>query len=96
MAYSPEKAAAYEKVEEAINDLLESFGTFEEGEFLTGWTIVVSGVRMVTESDYDEDGPDETDDENNVISRYTYFRRRGQDPTMTRGMVEELLDMIRS
>lgn len=104
MAYSSEIVKAYEKAEDAISELLEVFNTFHQGEFLTGWTIIVSGVRMLSDEEKAEIVNSERDDEEDhhpgddqdMIARYTYFRRRGQDPTLTRGMAEEFMDMIRS
>ena len=92
MTYSEAKAKAYEKAEAAIADLLEAFDSFDEGEMLTGWTIIIAGSRFSGEND---DDYQETDDELDVTAHYCYHTRRGQDPTMTRGMVEEFLDKFR-
>lgn len=104
MTYTPEIIEAYDKAEEAIEKLLEVFKTFHQGEFMTGWTIVVSGVRMLNDEEKNETNNEHLEDiedhiptdDQNMVARYTCFRRRGQDPTMTRGMAEEFLDMIRS
>lgn len=95
MPYTKAKADAYEKAEEAISALLESFGSFDNGEMLTGWTLIISGSRF-SSTKFEEDNVEPDDDEMNSTAHYCFHTRRGQDPTMTRGMVEEFLDKYRS
>ena len=93
MVYSQAKSEAYEKAEQAISALIDAFDSFDEGEMLTGWTIIVSGSRFSGE---DAPNYEPTDDELDVTAHYCYHTKRGQDPTMTRGMIEAFLDKFRT
>lgn len=92
MTYSSEKAAAYEQMEAAIEALNKAFNSFSDGTMPTGWLFIETGIRFATnEDDYDESHDDELD----ATSVYIYHSKRGQDPTLSRGMVEAFLDKFR-
>lgn len=90
---SPEKIAAQRQLENAIENMVDVFGSFSRGEIQVGWVLVVCGARQVSK-EYDE-YDDETDDEE-MVSRYCGFTPRSQQPTMSRGMMEAHLDRYRN
>jgi len=91
VTYTPETEAAFEAVEAAIDALIAGFKEHDDNEFITGWTLVVSST-VTNPIDPEEDRI--TLDVIDPTSHYAYYTRRGQDPTLTRGMVEQLRDKL--
>ena len=81
MAISEEKRLAYEKLEEAVELLRKAFGY--EDDFLTGYILLTSSVEFVPENE----SPD--GDEMDVRSTSGWYSRRGQDPTLSYGILCE-------
>lgn len=88
MTYNDKQVKALANMEEAIADLNIAFDNFAENEVTTGWVLVISGYGMAE--------PDPEGDPMEMKAVYAFHSRRGQDPTMTRGIVEEFRDIIRS
>ena len=81
MAISEEKRLAYEKLEEAVELMRKAFGY--EDDFLTGYILLTSSVEFVGEGD----SPD--GDELDVRSNSGWYSKRGQDPTLSYGILCE-------
>jgi hypothetical protein len=88
MALTPEQAAAYEQLETALRHMAETCGGVADTEFITGWVVSITGVAM-TERGEDPDG-----DEQAVSARTWRYSKRGQDPLLTRGIVEAYRDAL--
>lgn len=69
-------------------------GTFPDGEVMVGYTLIVCGTRYAS-PDLDE-GCYEDGEEDDMVSLYAGFVRLGQQPALTRGMVESYLDNFRN
>lgn len=91
MATREERQKAQDQLQKAVENILEVYGTFDEGEVIAGWTLIIAGTRFQTkEDDTYEDG----DSELETMARYTSFYQDGQNPCLTRGMVERLRDLM--
>lgn len=95
MAMTEAQVAAQDKMNEAVTEIIEAYNTFNEGEIEVGWTLVVCGVRFASR-DLDNEISDDFDDEQEMVSRYSHYVKRGQQPVITRGMMESCMDRYRS
>lgn len=89
MTYTPERTAAYDALDAAVNQCVEAFDAFGKGGIPVGYVVLVAGAIPVTEDDEDY-SPD--DDDQEMRSLYTFFPKRGQMPVVTRGLVENYRD----
>ena len=92
MPWSPEKIAAYEQLEAAIENCLKVFESWEPGTMMSGFVLVVNGVSFVAEGDEDYDPED---DDQEATTYYTNFYKRGQSPALSRGIIEATRDRFR-
>lgn len=81
MTISEEKRLAYEKLHEAVESLRKAYGY--EDDFLTGYILLTSSVQIVPESE----SPD--GDDMDVKSASGWYSKRGQDPTLSYGILCE-------
>lgn len=96
MPLSPERAAAYAKLEEAIEGVIAANNAFDEGQIPIGFVLIVAGVRpMDPVLDIECFDPDDGDEEQ-FVSSHRAFCKRGQLPHTTRGIIEAYLDLWRS
>ena len=87
------KQCAYKKLEAVVDELLESYGSFDQGEIPVGFVLLVAGVRPMSE---EYDGEDfDPGDEKELVSRYVAFPKESQMPVITRGIVESYSDRWR-
>lgn len=93
MTYSQERIDAYAQLDTAIENCVDVFESFDEGELPIGYVVIVVGARLVNE-EFDDHCPHHDDDED-MVSRFTTFTKRGQMPVVTRGAVESYLDRFR-
>lgn len=94
MALTPEKAAAYEEFEAALQKLMDLHKSFDEGQVISGWVVIVNGSRALDEElDGEMWTPD--DDEFETVSSYCSFTKRGQTPTTSRGILEAHRDRLK-
>lgn len=91
MATREEKQAAQDQLQKAVENILAVYGSFDDGEVIAGWTLIISGVRFQTK---DDETYDEGDSEMETLARHTYFYQDGQNPTLTRGMIERCRDVM--
>lgn len=95
MPMLPERAAAHDQLDAAVNEMIRVYGTFDEGQFLLGYTLIIGGTRMMT-PDLDEEQFDPDDgDENEFVTTHRAFTKRGQQPAVTRGLLEFFRDRQR-
>lgn len=88
MPMTPEREAAHDQLDAAIEEMVRVYGTFDEGQFLLGWVLVVGGTRMLTpELDEEMFDPDDGDEEN-FVTTHRAFVKRGQQPAVSRGLTE--------
>lgn len=83
-----DKRDAYAKLENALDDILKEYGYVDDDEIVAGWILVVNKVKF--DEPESEDAPHQ-----DVTSSFCYFNRDGQQPALTRGIVEEFLDYYR-
>lgn len=95
MTMSEVQRIAQDKMNEAVEQIIAAYDTFNEGEIEVGWTLVVCGVRFASR-ELDNDLSDDFDDEQEMVSRYSHYVKRGQQPVITRGMMESCMDRYRS
>lgn len=96
MPITEARAAAHQKLDEAIQALLEAYDCFTEGQVHTGHVLVVMGTRFM-DPDLDPEFFDADDgDEEESVSSYRAFVKRGQLPNTTRGIMETYMDKYRS
>lgn len=92
MPMTPERAAAHEQLDAAVDNIIKVYGTFREGQFLLGWSLIVGGTRMMTpELDGDFFDPEEGDEEE-FVTTSRMFHKRGQQPVVSRGLMEYAID----
>lgn len=95
MPMSAERAAAHDLLDAAVEAMAAAYGTFDEGQFMLGWTLIVGGTRMMT-PELDEEMFDAEDgDENEFVTTHRTFTRRGQQPVVSRGLLEFAMDAWR-
>lgn len=88
-----EKQSAYKKLDAVVDELLESFNSFDQGEIPVGYVLLVAGVRPMSE---EYDGEDfDPGDEKELVSRYVAFPKESQMPVITRGIIESYRDRWR-
>lgn len=90
MTWTPQQVEAYQKMDAAIEAMIEAFGSFKDGEFLSGWIVALSGIRPLPGTELYEDD----DDDDGTCSSSAYFYKRGQHPLLTRGIAHNLLDRL--
>ena len=83
---------AIAELEAAITKACQISDSHDEGEFVSGWVVIVNGVRYMS-PDKDEDF--EEGDEDRMVALSTPFTPLGQTPSLTRGIVEGFLDRCR-
>ena len=81
MTYRKEKVEAYAALEEAIEKVRQVYGYTDD--VLTGWTVITASVKYVEPCD----NPD--CDDMDSVSNGGIYTRRGQDPTLTSGMLHD-------
>lgn len=101
MALTEAQVAAYAKLDDAIDAMVAAFdgGEDDDGDpwmantILVGYVLIVGGARFQqpTDSCYDPD-----DDEQDMVSVSRGFTKRGQQPLLTRGILEAHLDRYRN
>lgn len=79
-------------LEAAIMKACQVAESLDEGEFVSGWVVIVNGVRYMN-PEQDEDF--EEGDEDRMVALSTPFTPLGQNPSLTRGIVEGFLDRCR-
>jgi hypothetical protein len=90
MTWTDEQIAAYENLEAAIERMIAVGDSFNNGEFLSGFIVIVSGIRPLKGSElYEAD-----DDDDGSCSSSAYFYKRGQHPLLTRGMAHNFLQRL--
>lgn len=92
MAMSAERAAAHERLEAAVEEMVRVYGTFDEGQFMLGYVLVVGGARMMSPDLDGEVFDPEDGDESEFVTTHRTFFRRGQQPVVSRGLMEFCLD----
>lgn len=96
MPMSVERAAAHQLLDEAVEAVIAAYGSFDDGQIITGHILIVAGTRMMS-PDLDEGVFDPDDgDEQESVSTLRSFSRRGQIPHMTRGILESYMDRWRN
>lgn len=99
MTYSKNRIEAYKKLEEAVENLRRVCNDEEEGQWgievqnqvMTGYIVITSSMEFVT--------PDPNDPYADDLDARTInitYPRRGQDPTMTYGMLCEAVRRFES
>lgn len=78
---SEEKIAAYKQLDEAVDAIRKAFGY--EKDILTGYVLLTSSVE------YQEDCGHEDHDPLDLRSAMGWHTRRGQDPTLSYGILHE-------
>ena len=91
MATREERQAAQDQLQKAVENILSVYETFDEGEVIAGWTLIISGMRFQTKED---ETYAEGDSELETLARHAFFYQDGQNPTLTRGMIERCRDMM--
>lgn len=89
-----QRAAAHEALEGAVHQMLAAYGAFDEGQMVVGYVLVVGGARLMN-ADLDDGFDADDGDEDELVSSMRAFARRGQQPIVTRGLVENYLDRWR-
>ncbi len=84
MTYSQAKIDAYKKLDEAIEALRVAYGYTDDKEVLTGYVLLTSGIEFM-----DADPDDPTADDLDTRGFNSIYARRGQDPTLTFGILQE-------
>lgn len=87
-----ERRQSIKDLEKAIENCIEAHDTFENGEILTDFVVVVSGYRLYSE-EIDEDFED--GDEDLSVNHLDIFARRGQGAITTRGLLHAGLGRFR-
>lgn len=86
MTYTPEKIAAYAALDEAVDKLREAYAKEDDDpdeSVLTGYVLVTSSI--VFEKQQDDPKWDDLD----TSALCGIYSRRGQDPTLTCGIINE-------
>jgi hypothetical protein len=90
MTYTQQKIDAYAALEDAVEKLRAAYRVDEleedpddEPSILTGYVLVTSSIRFSGPSD------DPRDDDLDTTGVGGMFSRRGQDPTMTYGIIND-------
>lgn len=84
MTYSQERIDAYEALEEAINRVRKAHGA--DDDMLTGFIVLTSAVE------FKEPDPDNPEHDDLDVTPYNgWYSRRGQDPTLSFGILNEAL-----
>lgn len=81
MPISEDKKEAYKKLEEAVEAMRKAYG--HNDDILTGYLLLTSSIEFVSE----EDSPD--NDELDLRSQNGWYSKRGQDPTLSYGILCE-------
>lgn len=91
MATAEEKRRAQEFLQEAIENIVDVYDCHSEGEVLAGWFLTVNGMRFQTQDDetYEED-----DSELEALANYSFFYQDGQNPALSRGIIERTRDEL--
>lgn len=97
MPMTPERAAAHDQMDAAVQSMIDAYGLFDHGQFLLGWNLLIGGTRMLDpELDAEFFDPDDGCEEEFATTTHS-FTKRGQQPAVTRGLLEYHVDsMIRS
>lgn len=82
MPFSQEKIDAYKKLDEAVDAIRQAYGYNDD--ILTGWLLLTSSVRI-------DDEPDSEDDDLDLRSSIGWYTKRGQDPTLSYGILNEAI-----
>lgn len=90
MTWTDAQVKAYQQLESAIEGMIDAFDSFENGEFLSGFIVAVSGIRSIVGTDFYEND----DDDDGSCSASAYFYKRGQHPLLTRGIAHHLLHRL--
>lgn len=94
MPMTPERKAAHDQMDAAVQNMIDVYGAFDQGQFLLGWQLIVGGTRMLTaELDGCYFDPDDGCEEEFVTTTHTYSKR-GQQPAVTRGLLEYAVDQM--
>ena len=89
MTLSPEKIAAYAQMDEAIHALVEAHNgdlSLDDNGFVTSWVLISNEIRQ-----NDHASENGRMDELDMIHTIGCFSKRGQDPSLTLGIIHEYL-----
>lgn len=81
MTFSPEKIAAFEELEKAIDGLRNAYGY--DDDVLNAWVLLTNSVGFVEKED--DPNADDLDTRDSV----GYYTRRGQSSTLSYGLINE-------
>lgn len=84
MTYTQEKIDAYKKLDEAVEALRKAYGYHETGEILNGYVLL---TNEITFDEIDQSNPNK--DDKDLSSAAAIYPCRGQDPTLTYGILME-------
>jgi hypothetical protein len=88
MTYSQAKIDAFAKLDEAVDALRAAYSAEDDEKdksVLTGYVLLTSAIEFVDKSD------DVKDDDLDTVSLCGAYSRRGQDPTLTYGIINEAI-----
>lgn len=92
MATIEEKQKAHNQLQEAIDNILIVFESFDPGTVTAGWVLAIAGSKFQTKEDETyEDG----DSELETLATHCLHYQDGQHPYMSRGIAERTLDRLR-